>query len=112
MPLSEKDLLTYEEFTEKLGFMPGEQKEAAIKATEGQTLLLAVPGSGKTTALVARIGYMVRCLGIDPESILTVTYTVAAAGDMKARYLSLFGDEGPQPEFRTINGICASVISY
>ncbi|MBO7361385.1 MAG: ATP-dependent helicase [Clostridia bacterium] len=112
MPLSEKDLLTYEEFTEKLGFIPGEQKEAAIKATEGQTLLLAVPGSGKTTALVARIGYMVRCLGIDPESILTVTYTVAAAGDMKARYLSLFGDEGPQPEFRTINGICASVISY
>ena len=115
MPQTEKKerkLLSYEEFTSKLGFVPDPQKEAAIKATEGQTLLLAVPGSGKTTALVARIGYMVRCLGIDPESILTVTYTVAAAADMKARYLSLFGDEGPQPEFRTINGICASVISY
>ena len=104
-------LLTYEELTDRLGFVPDAQKEAAIKSVDGATLLLAVPGSGKTTALVARLGYMICCLGIDPRSILTMTYTVAATADMRARFVSIFGEEYAKDlEFRTINGVCSKII--
>lgn len=56
-------------------------------------MLLAVPGSGKTTVLAARLGYMVYCAGILPENILTLTYTVTAAHDMSNRFGAYFGDE-------------------
>ena len=70
-----------------------------------------MPGSGKTTALVARLGYMICCLGIDPRSILTMTYTVAATADMRARFVSIFGEEYAKDlEFRTINGVCSKII--
>lgn len=70
--------MTQEEFTAR--YMPqfSEQQKAAVMETEGPVLLLAVPGSGKTTVLVTRLGYMALCCGIDPARILAVTYTVAA----------------------------------
>ena len=55
------------------------QQEAAVQTVEGPVLLLAVPGSGKTTVLVTRLGYMRFVTGIPPERILTMTYTVSAA---------------------------------
>ena len=58
-------------------------------------LLLAVPGSGKTTVLVTRLGYMLCCCGIAPDQILTMTYTRAAAGEMKQRFAALFGQDCP-----------------
>ena len=80
---------------------------------DGPVLLLAVPGSGKTTVLVTRLGYMIYGLGIAPENILTVTYTVAATRDMAERFVKLFGREYEgRLEFRTINGICARIITY
>ena len=54
---------------------------------DGPVLLLAVPGSGKTTVLVNRLGYMLYCKEIDPSNILTLTYTVAATRDMSERHL-------------------------
>lgn len=58
------------------------QQREAVLTTDGPVLLLATPGSGKTTVLVTRLGYMILCLGIEPSSILTMTYTRAAAGDL------------------------------
>lgn len=85
----------------------------AVQATEGPVLLLAVPGSGKTTVLVSRLGYMIYCLGITPESILTVTYTVAATNDMRRRFAGMFGEaDAERLEFRTINGISQKVLQY
>lgn len=84
-----------------------------MQSVEKPTLLLAVPGSGKTTVLITRLGYMIYCLGIRPEEILTVTYTVAATNDMRNRFATIFGDElAARLEFRTINGICAKIIGY
>ena len=62
------------------------QQREAVHSVDGPVLLLAVPGSGKTTVLVNRLGYMVKCCGIDPRSILTMTYTVAATKEMKQRF--------------------------
>ena len=89
------------------------QQEAAVQTVDGPILLLAVPGSGKTTVLVTRLGYMRYVRGIPPENILTMTYTVAAARDMRARFAALFGEEEAQRlEFRTINGVCSRIIRY
>ena len=89
------------------------QQRKAVRQVDGPVLLLAVPGSGKTTVLVTRLGYMALCCEIKPEEILTVTYTVAATGDMRARCAEHFGEDlAKQFEFRTINSICAKIIQY
>lgn len=105
--------MTYEEFCDEFNIRLNRQQADAVRSTDGPALVLAVPGSGKTTVLVTRLGYMICCAGIAPENILTVTYTVAAARDMADRFCSYFGGgPGRQPEFRTINGICARIIQY
>ncbi len=103
--------MTYEEFKIQYSIRLNRQQEEAVRQRSGPVLLLAVPGSGKTTVLVTRLGYMVYCKNIRPERILTVTYTVAATKDMKARYAGFFGEEhADKLTFRTINGLCAVVI--
>ena len=105
--------MTYEEFRAQYPIPLNPQQEEAVRLTEGPALLLAVPGSGKTTVLVTRLGYMLCCRGIPPEQILTVTYTVAATRDMRARFVGFFGEEqAGRLTFRTINGLCAVVIGY
>ena len=89
------------------------QQKEAVFAVDGPVLLLATPGSGKTTVLVTRLGYMILCRGIDPKSILTMTYTVAATKDMKSRFAAFFGEVAAEGlAFRTINSVSKSVIDY
>lgn len=103
--------MRYDTFAAQYGLTLNERQAAAVRAVEGYVLLLAVPGSGKTTTLVSRLGYMVYALGIPPESILTMTYTVAATQDMRRRFAALFGsDMAERLEFRTINGVSARII--
>ena len=104
-------MLSEEQFQSKYCANLNAQQAAAVRAVSGPVLLLAVPGSGKTTVLVTRLGYM-RCVrGIAPGRILTMTYTVAATEDMRSRYAQLFGqEEADQMEFRTINGVCSRII--
>ena len=103
--------MDFEQFKHKYQLRLDPQQEKAVRTVEGPVLLLAVPGSGKTTVLVSRLGYMRLALGIPAGKILTMTYTVAAAGDMKRRYASFFGEEAAAGlEFRTINGVCARII--
>ena len=105
--------MTLQEFITKFNINLNKQQLEAVQSVEKPTLLLAVPGSGKTTVLITRLGYMIYCLGIRPEEILTVTYTVAATNDMRKRFATIFGDElAARLEFRTINGICAKIIGY
>ena len=88
-----------------------EEQKQAIENIEGATLLLAVPGSGKTTTLVARIGRMIYDLGIEPEKILVITYTTNAADDMRERFKSFYGSEyAKRIDFRTINSFCYAVV--
>lgn len=104
--------MTYQEFKEQFQITLDPQQEAAVLQSEGPVLLLAVPGSGKTTVLVTRLGYLLYCKGVSPDRILTVTYTVAATGDMKRRFAARFGEEyAGRLAFRTINGLCATVVN-
>ena len=105
--------MNYNEFKEKFNIRLNFQQDIAVKYVDGATLLLAVPGSGKTTVIVTRLGYMLYCKGIDPSKILTMTYTVAATNDMRKRFASVFGSEyADKLEFRTINGVCTRIIMY
>ena len=108
-----KRSMEWKEFETTFSVKLNQQQKEAVQSTKGPVLLLAVPGSGKTTVLVTRLGYMIYCKNILPESILTVTYTVAATKDMSERFAVRFGEDmAKRLEFRTINGICARIIQY
>ena len=103
--------MTLEQFKENYKILLNEQQEMAVQSVEGANLLLAVPGSGKTTVLVARLGYMILCKGIAPENILAITYTKAATEDMKRRFADKFGRSiADKIQFRTINGISDIIV--
>ena len=66
------------------------QKEAA-KHIDGPLLILAGAGSGKTKTITSRVAYLIS-LGIDPASILTLTFTNKAASEMRERALGMIDD--------------------
>lgn len=103
--------MDYHTFCQKFNICGlNEQQEAAVRRVNGATLLLAVPGSGKTTVIVARTGYLMYVAGVKPENILTITYTRTAAKEMKERFIKKFAPERI-PAFSTINSFCLSVIN-
>lgn len=106
-------LLQKETFIKQYAAGLNPQQLAAVQAVHGPVLLLAVPGSGKTTVLVTRLGHMVLCCDVPPAQILTMTYTVAATHEMRGRFAARFGAElAGQMTFRTINGLSAVILQY
>ena len=61
----------------------------AIRHFNGPCITLAGPGSGKTTVLTYRILNLIEKCGVAPEHILVITFTRAAATEMKERFLKL-----------------------
>ncbi|MBQ3411904.1 MAG: UvrD-helicase domain-containing protein [Oscillospiraceae bacterium] len=102
----------YREFKEKYHIDLDPQQERAVMTVDGPFLLLAVPGSGKTTTLLNRLGYMTLQKGIAADTILCISFTIAAADEMRSRFASEFGDElASQIDFRTINSLAVSILS-
>ena len=91
------DRRDFEAFITKFPIKLNQQQREAVQAVDGPVLLLAVPGSGKTTVLVTRLGYMIYCQGVQPANILTLTYTVAATNDMRKRFCE-FSAKSPARE--------------
>ena len=106
MPLSIPEYLN-----QQFGIKLHKQQKEALDAVSGPVLLLAVPGAGKTTVMVARIAHMIANCGIAPEQILTITFSKAGAADMKQRYEHLFASLGwAVPQFSTIHSFCYKVL--
>ena len=97
---------------EQKGIFLNPQQKHAVEDCSGRLLLLAVPGSGKTTVLVTRIAYMIHVRHIPPSWILTLTFSREAARDMSRRYQKLFGEDGQgtMPKFSTIHSFSYRVL--
>ncbi len=71
-------------------------------------LIISCPGSGKTTTLLRRIRNMIR-RGVRPSEILMVTFTNAAAAEMRERYAALYGRESGVV-FLTLHSLCFNIL--
>ena len=85
------------------------QKEAVLN-TEGASLVLAGAGSGKTKVLTTRIAYLIKELGIDPRSILAITFTNKAANEMKVRISKMVGPYAYDMQISTFHSFGLSII--
>lgn len=63
----------------------------AVKHKTGPMLVIAGPGSGKTTVLTARIRNLIEEYSVNPANILVITFTKAAANEMKSRFNNMMG---------------------
>lgn len=81
------------------------QKDAVT--SEASVLqVLAPPGSGKTTTLTSRVGYLITHHGYDPQNVICCTFTVKASREMRERLRSLIG---PQLEAKLVMGTFHSI---
>lgn len=86
-----------------------EQYEGAI-TVDGQVLILAGAGSGKTRVLTYRMAHMIEDLEIKPWSILAITFTNKAAKEMKERVESLVGEKANEMWISTFHSTCVRIL--
>ncbi|KWZ82554.1 UvrD/REP helicase [Heyndrickxia coagulans] len=94
---------------EESGIVLNAVQQEAVKQTEGPLLLLASPGSGKTTTIIMRIGYLIEEKGVAPARIKAITFSRAAAADMKDRFQKLFPNL-PPVDFSTIHSLAFELV--
>lgn len=91
-------------------FTENQPQSEAIRHFLGPALVLAGPGSGKTHTIVKRIEHLIRERGVAPSGILVVTFTRAAAGEMKARFTALMGAQGNGVRFGTFHAVFYAIL--
>jgi len=85
-----------------------EIQQQAVVHTSGPLLLLASPGSGKTTTIIMKIGYLIEVKEVAPARIKALTFSKAAAADMQRRFKQLF-PELTLASFSTIHSFAFEV---
>jgi len=93
-------------------YLQGLNKEQykAVTTSSQYARVIAGAGSGKTRVLITRIAYLINDLGIDPKSILAITFTNKAANEMKQRIEKMLGSDGLGAHISTIHSFCVSVL--
>ncbi len=79
-------------------------------AGDGPLLIVAGPGSGKTTVLAARIAYLVTSRGIAPSSVLAVTFATKAARELRSRLRGMLGDVGLAVDVSTFHAFGLRIV--
>ncbi len=85
------------------------QKEA-VDTIEGPVMVIAGPGTGKTSILTLRIANIINKTDTSPENILALTFTESGAYAMRKKLVSLIGTAGYKVNIYTFHGFCNDVI--
>lgn len=86
------------------------QQFDAINHFEGPALILAVPGSGKTTVLLNRILNLIKNHNIDPSEIISITFSKSQGIDMEKRFLAQNPEFRGKITFKTIHAFCYEIV--
>ena len=89
-----------------------EQQKKAISHEKGPAMVLAGPGSGKTTVITWRVRYLIEKAGVDPAHILVITFTRAAADEMKRRFFRFEGMDRSPVTFGTFHAVFFMILRY
>lgn len=101
-----RDILTFDTLYAKLN---ARQKEA-VDAIEGPVMVVAGPGTGKTQILTLRIANILRSTDIPADAILALTFTNAAAANMRKRLVSIIGSDGYRVSIFTFHSFAHHLI--
>jgi DNA helicase-2/ATP-dependent DNA helicase PcrA len=86
------------------------KQREAVERTAGPLLILAGAGSGKTRVITLRVAHLVHS-GVQPGSVLAVTFTNKAANEMKERVASMLRcPKGPSPAISTFHSLCLNIL--
>ena len=86
------------------------QQYQAVCHNEGPMMVVAGAGSGKTRVITYRIAHLIRERSVNPESVLAITFTNKAAGEMKERIRSMLDLSGTSPWVSTFHSFCLRML--
>ena len=89
-----------------------ESQTAAVAHAGGPMLVLAGPGSGKTLVITERTRRLIQGRGVDPSHILVITFTKAAAAEMKERFRTLMGGRRYPVTFGTFHAVFFQILKH
>ena len=82
----------------------------AIAHHKGPCMVLAGPGSGKTTVITERVKYLIEKYKVNPEEILVITFSKAASKEMRDRFHALWHGSAAPVTFGTFHGIYYGIL--
>ena len=89
-----------------------ESQEQAINHFQGPAMVLAGPGSGKTRVITYRTKNLIEQYGVDPSCILVITFTKAAAMEMKQRFLAMTDRKYVTVNFGTFHAVFFGILRH
>lgn len=98
-----------EEFNNEYDKLNKAQKEA-VDAIDGPVMVVAGPGTGKTTILTLRIANILKKTDTNPENILALTFTEAASVNMRKKLSGIIGSRAYQVIINTFHSFAESII--
>lgn len=87
-----------------------DRQQEAVQATDGPVWVTAGAGSGKTRVLTRRIAYLIGVKHVSPSSIVAITFTKKAAGEMQERLVKLVGNKASAIQISTIHSLAARLL--
>ena len=85
-------------------------QKQAVDAIEGPVMVIAGPGTGKTSILTLRIANILKKTDTAPENILALTFTESGAKAMRKKLVNIVGSQGYKVRISTFHGFCNGLI--